>query len=94
MEENTNALLINIDKKVDQIKNKLSDVEVVQTRMETDLKYHIRRTDLLEEQIDHINKNVEAFDIIKIVFLNAIKIVSFIAGITIAIITIIRFFKN
>jgi hypothetical protein len=94
MEENTNALLINIDKKVDQIKNKLSDVEVVQTRMETDLKYHIRRTDLLEEQIDHINKSVEAFDIIKIVFLNAIKIVSFIAGVTIAIITIIRFFKN
>jgi hypothetical protein len=67
MENNNTEILVSIDSKVDQVKDKLHSIEIVQTRIESDLKYHIKRTDLLEDQVVSINKKVEEFDFIKFV---------------------------
>lgn len=88
-ENNHTTLLINIDKKVDEVKDKLHIIEVVQTRMESDLKYHIKRTDLLEEQVETMNKKIEPFDVAKYLF----RVVSLLMGAIIAILTIIKLTK-
>lgn len=94
MEDNHLPLLINIDKKVDEVKDRLHGIEVIQSRMEGDLKYHIKRTDLLEEQIEVINKNAESFNAFGFVLSTTLKALPFIAGLIVAGITIIKFFKK
>ncbi len=91
MSENDHTiLLVNIDKKVDEVKDKLHSIETTQVRMEGDLKYHIKRTDLLEEQVELINKQTEPLNSAKILF----KLIPLLTGAIIAILTIIKLLKN
>ena len=91
MSENDHTiLLVNIDKKVDEVKDKLHSIETTQVRMEGDLKYHIKRTDLLEEQVELINKQTEPFNSAKILF----KLIPLLTGAVIAVLTIIKLLKN
>jgi hypothetical protein len=91
MSENDHTiLLVNIDKKVDEVKDKLHSIETTQVRMEGDLKYHIKRTDLLEEQVELINKQTEPLNSAKILF----KLIPLLTGAVIAILTIIKLLKN
>lgn len=94
MEKNHTELLVSIDSKVDQVKDKLHSIELVQTRMEGDLKYHIKRTDLLESQIELMNEKVEEFDIIKIIFIKNIKVISILAGSILTILTILKLLRG
>lgn len=93
-EQDNTVLLVNIDKKVDEVKDKLHGIEVIQSRMENDLKYHIKRTDLLEEQVELVNKNIEPFTIIKVVLLVSLKIIPLLIGIAVGIFTIAKFIKD
>ena len=91
MSENDHTiLLVNIDKKVDEVKDKLHSIETTQVRMEGDLRYHIKRTDLLEEQVELINKQTEPLNSAKILF----KLIPLLTGAVIAILTIIKLLKN
>lgn len=92
--DNNTLLLINIDKKVDEVKDKLHGIEVIQSRMEGDLKYHIKRTDLLEEQVEQINKNIQPVNAVKNLLAAIFKAIPLILGIIIGIFTIIKFIKE
>lgn len=54
MEQENNVLLVHLLKKVDRVEANVSLTRESQVRMEADLKYHIRRTDLLEEEVKEI----------------------------------------
>jgi len=43
-------------KKIDRLDDKLGTIAECQIRMESDLKYHIKRTDILEEKVEPIVK--------------------------------------
>ena len=94
MSEQDTTLLINIDKKVDEVKDKLHGIEVIQSRMEGDLKYHIKRTDLLEEQVELVNKHIEPYNTFKVVFSASLKLVPLIIGVAVGIFTILKFIKD
>ena len=87
-------ILIRIDSKVDEVKEKLHGIELVQGRMEGDLKYHIKRTDLLEEQVSKIDEKIKPIDAIKGTSSMLAKIVAFLMGVAVAISTIIKLISN
>lgn len=87
-------LLIRIDSKVDEVKEKLHGIELVQGRMEGDLKYHIKRTDLLEEQVSKIDEKIKPIDAIKSTSGMLAKVVAFLMGAAVAISTIIKLLSN
>jgi uncharacterized membrane protein len=62
--------------------------------METDLKYHIKRTDLLEEQVECINKKAETLNVFGLILSNAIKILPIITGVILTVITIMKLLKK
>jgi hypothetical protein len=94
MENNNTEILVSIDSKVDQVKDKLHSIEIVQTRIESDLKYHIKRTDLLEDQVVSISKKVEEFDFIKFVITKNFKVISIVAGSILTILTILKLLRS
>lgn len=94
MSEQDTTLLINIDKKVDEVKDKLHGIEVIQSRMESDLKYHIKRTDLLEEQVELVNKHLEPYNTFKVILSASLKLVPLIIGVAVGIFTILKFIKD
>ncbi len=87
-------LLIRIDSKVDEVKEKLHSIELVQGRMEGDLKYHIKRTDLLEEQVSKIDEKIKPIEAIKSTSSMLAKIVAFLMGVAVAVSTIIKLISN
>jgi hypothetical protein len=56
---------------LDKISDKLDDVTECQIRMEADLKYHIKRTDLLENKVKPIGRMYDSMKLI-IPFLAAV----------------------
>ena len=87
-------LLLGIDGKVDEMRDKLHSIELVQTRIESDLKYHIKRTDLLEEKVMHIDENVKPIETAAHAITGIGKVMAFLAGILMAVLSIFRFFKK
>jgi hypothetical protein len=43
---------------MDDLREKIMEIRESQIRTEADLKYHIKRTDLLEEEVNKIEKDV------------------------------------
>lgn len=58
MEKDSNALLVHILSKVDRIEDHVSAVRVDQAEIKSDLRYHIKRTDLLEAMVKELQKGV------------------------------------
>ncbi len=97
MEKKHLDLLINIDSKIDDVKNHMHAVELVQTRMESDLKYHIKRTDLLEEKIFHIDEKFKPIENAKHTTKGIFRIVTFAMALCaslVGIINLIKLFKQ
>ena len=92
-EQNNISLLISIDNKVDSLKDQICEISIVQTRIESDLKYHIKRTDLLEGQLNEINEKVEPLHNAKNAMFGIGKIVAFFIGILAGIAAAIKAFK-
>lgn len=65
--------LLRIESKIDKITDSLSEIKIIQAAQATDLKYHIKRTDLLEQKLepieDHVSKMHGALKLIGIIAL-------------------------
>ena len=94
MHEDNVSLLIGIDSKVDEVKEKLHNIEIVQTRMESDLKYHIRRTDMLEEKVMDIDEKIKPMEGIKDFAIYTGKVVAFIGTLTMLIVSLMKLFSK
>lgn len=94
MESEQFQLLVGIDSKVDEVKEKLHSIELVQTRMESDLKYHIKRTDILEEQVIQVNEKVQPVENVKTIAVFIGKMFAIITAIVMAAGTLLRFISK
>jgi hypothetical protein len=94
MHEDNVSLLIGIDSKVDEVKEKLHNIEIVQTRMESDLKYHIRRTDILEERVMDIDEKIKPVEGVKDFAIYTGKVVAFIGTLTMLIVSLMKLFSK
>jgi len=78
---------------MDEIKSDLKLVRESQIRMESDLKYHIKRTDLLEDHVDGLEEKIE--DMSKpIPIKDVLKIAATAAAFFSSILMIINHFKK
>lgn len=89
-EQNNISLLVSIDGKIDALKDQVYDISIVQTRIESDLKYHIKRTDLLEDQIGEINNKVNPLHDAKHALIYISKIIGFFFGVLAGAIAIVK----
>ena len=94
MEAKDLDILISIDNKIDNVKEKIHAIEVTQTRMEGDLKYHIKRTDLLEEKIFEIDEKMKPVENVKNATSGLLKLAALLTGIVTAAIALIKSIKN
>lgn len=94
METNDLELLISIDNKIDGVKEKMHSIEVTQTRMESDLKYHIKRTDLLEEKIFEMDEKIKPVESAKSATTGLIKFIALLTGIVTATVALLKSLKN
>ncbi len=51
--------LIHLLEKVDKVQADISEIKESQARMEVDVAYHIKRTDLLEDMVKELKKVVD-----------------------------------
>ncbi len=93
MESRDLDVLISIDNKVDEVRNRIHSIELTQTRMESDLKYHIKRTDILEGKIMEVDEKVRPVQTVKDVLLAIFKTVTFVAAIVGSMYAILRNFR-
>ena len=94
MSDNDFSLLVSIDSKVDEVKDKLHNIELIQTRMESDLKYHIKRTDILEQKVLEIDDKVKPVENAKNAIWGISKVLAFLTGVGVALLTIFKFFSK
>lgn len=94
MSDNDFSLLVSIDGKVDEVKDKLHNIELIQTRMESDLKYHIKRTDILEQKVLEIDDKVKPVENAKNAIWGISKVLAFLTGVGVAFLTIFKFFNK
>lgn len=94
MQNDHSEILVTIDNKIDEVKDKLHSIEIVQTRMESDLKYHIKRTDLLEDRIGKMDDDIKPIESLKGFFMTITKIVTFLMAITFTVNTVIKLIFN
>ena len=78
---------------MDEIKKDLKEVRESQIRMEADLKYHIKRTDLLEDHVDGLETKIELLSK-PIPFRDILKIAGTAAAFFSSILMIINHFKK
>lgn len=94
MESRDLDILISIDNKIDSVKDKIHSIEVTQTKMESDLKYHIKRTDLLEEKIFDMDEKMKPVETAKYATGGFFKLMALLGGIITAIIALMKTIKN
>lgn len=58
MNPKESELLIRLDEKMDSVKEDVSDLKVITGKQQENLAQHMRRSELLEEQMDLMNKEV------------------------------------
>jgi hypothetical protein len=73
--------------------NDVKEIRESQIRMEADLKYHIKRTDLLEQKVDQVD-----IDILKlkqpISFVEVLKISGMVSALVSSILVLLKYFKG
>lgn len=93
MEKKHLDVLINIDNKIDDVKNHIHSVELIQTRMESDLKYHIKRTDLLEDKLFEIDDKLRPVEKTKHAAIGIARLIAFLIAAIAAIGGLLRVLK-
>lgn len=51
--------VLRVEEKVDGIKTELTDIAVILAKQEVNIDIHIKRTNLLEESLDHLRKELK-----------------------------------
>ena len=73
--------------------NDIKDIRESQIRMEADLKYHIKRTDLLEQKVEQVDA-----DVLKLkqplAFMEVVKIAGLVAALVSSTLVILKYFKS
>jgi predicted nucleic acid-binding Zn-ribbon protein len=74
-------MLLKIDTKIDEIKEKLNDHEVILAKQEANIQEHMRRTEISEEKLEKFEKDVKPILEGVSIFKTFAKIVSVVSAI-------------
>lgn len=69
-------LLVSIDRKMDILSNKVHRIELSQTRMESDIEHHIKRTDALEKHVKVIENQVKPWEALTVTWTGVAKFIA------------------
>ena len=73
-------LLINIDRKMDIMSNKIHRIELSQARMESDVEHHIKRTDILEKHVKTLETTMKPWEALGITWAGVAKLIATLAA--------------
>lgn len=81
MEKQDRDMIVQIDRKLDLIKNDIHKLQLTQARMEVDLEYHIKRTDSLEKKVMETAKIVTPFQAVSLSWGFMVKLSTILAAV-------------
>ncbi len=87
-------LLVDIERKIDAVKEDVHELEKHQLEIKKDLSYHIRRTDLLQDEVTHLSDRIKPIESIRFTWQNLFKLVALFAGLATIVTAFFAILKN
>lgn len=87
-------LLMDIERKLDDVKESVHDLEKNQLEIKKDLSYHIKRTDLLQNEVTHLSERFKPIESIRFTWNNLFKLVALFAGLATIVTAFFAVLKN
>lgn len=73
-------ILSDIERKLDTVKNSVHELEKSQLEIKKDLSYHIKRTDLLQNEVLSLSERFKPIESIRFTWNNLFKLIGLFAG--------------
>jgi hypothetical protein len=77
-----NEILIDIERKLDDVRENIHNIDKSQIEMKKDLSYHIKRTDLLQDEVTHLSDRIKPIESIKFTWQNIFKLITFFTAVS------------
>lgn len=77
-----NQILVDVERKIDSIRENIHELEKVQIDIKKDLTYHIKRTDLLQDEVIHLSDRIKPIESIRFTWQNIFKLLTFFTAIS------------
>ncbi len=87
-------LLIDIERKLDDVKDEVHELEKHQLEIKKDLSYHIKRTDLLQSEVTHLSERIKPIESIRFTWNNLFKLTALFAGLATIVTAFFTVLKN
>lgn len=87
-------LLMDIERKLDDVKESVHDLEKSQLEIKKDLSYHIKRTDLLQNEVTHLSDRIKPIESIRFTWQNLFKLIALFAGLATIVTAFFTVLKN
>lgn len=91
---NHQDFLHKLDNKLDGINEKIASIDRTLIEVRKDLEYHIARTDILEKEVNDIDRRMQPIESIRFTWLNIGKLIIFIAGVVGAVAAVLEAIKS
>lgn len=75
-------ILLEIDRKIDKMKEDIHELEIHQIEIKKDLAHHVKRTDLLQNEVTHLSEKIKPIESIRFTWQNIIKLVALFTGLS------------
>ena len=75
-------ILIDIERKLDNVKEDVHELEKHQIEIKKDLAHHIKRTELLENEVTYLSEKIKPLDSIRFTWQNLVKLIALFAAVS------------
>ena len=75
-------VLFEIERKIDAVRENVHAVEKIQIEIKKDLAHHIKRTDLLQDEVMHLSERIRPIESIRFTWQNILKLVAFFTAVS------------
>lgn len=87
-------MLVDIERKLDNVKESMHDLEKSQLEIKKDLSYHIKRTDILQTEVTHLSERFKPIESIRFTWNNLFKLIALFAGLATIVTAFFTILKN
>lgn len=87
-------VLVDIERKLDDVKESVHDLEKSQLEIKKDLSYHIKRTDILQTEVTHLSERFKPIESIRFTWNNLFKLIALFAGLATIVTAFFTILKN
>lgn len=75
-------VLMEIERKIDTMRESVHSIEKIQIEIKKDLAHHIKRTDLLQDEVIHLSERIKPIESIRFTWQNIFKLLAFFTAIS------------